>query len=87
MSEKHKSELRSDCSEESLSLHSNEIYGNLFLTMIGMKDYDKAIKFLQEEYCQIISEESSHKAALKILDNYNKKEGMTVVFPPDLTKN
>lgn len=55
--------------------------------MIGMKDYDKAIKFLQEEYCQIISEESSHKAALKILDNYNKKEGMTVVFPPDLTKN
>ena len=55
--------------------------------MIGMKEHEKAIKFLQEEYSQIVREESSHKAALKIIDNYNKKEALTVVFPPDLTKN
>lgn len=45
---KNKSELKSDYSEESLNLHIEDIYYNILVCLLGMKDYDSAIKIMQE---------------------------------------
>jgi hypothetical protein len=45
-----------DDSEEDLDLGLGEILFNLFLCLIGMKQFDEAIKLLQDEFIKISCE-------------------------------
>ena len=36
-------------------MQADEIYQNLFLCLVGMKEFDKAIKVLKEEFCDLAS--------------------------------
>ena len=69
-------------------MQADEIYQNLFLCLVGMKEFDKAIKVLKEEFCDLASEDSILKIALKIIESYENKFSTNLTFNlPTTTKN
>lgn len=71
---KNKSELKSDFSEESLSLHLEDVYFNMTACLLGMKDYCAAAKIISEELIPVIKGEQLAKFLASIAQKLEKSE-------------
>ncbi len=72
--EKNKSDLKSDCSEEGLSLNLQDIYLNIIYSLLGMKDFDSAARMLGTELLSCVLMEKLGQKVSAILENYDNED-------------